>query len=105
MGDVGSSLRFAAAVRLVAAEARLLGLEVPGFRSPPRLPGADRSLRRRPGGPPAIAVRLDGRPFDEVVVDMVEGVIVANGLSGGAADRVRRRLLDAASGGTATAAA
>jgi len=105
MGDVGSSLRFAAAVRLVASEARSLGLEVPGFRSPPRLPGADRSLRRRPGAPPAVAVRLDGRPFDEVIVDVVEGVVVANGLGGGRAAEVRDRLLAAASRGTATAAA
>jgi hypothetical protein len=105
MGDVGSSLRFATAVRLVAAEARSLGLEVPGFRSPPRLPGADRSLRRRPGAPPAIAVRLRGRPFDAIVADMVEGVVVANGLTGGRADEVRRRLLGAACGGDHTAAA
>ena len=105
MGDVGSSLRFANAVRLVAAEARALGLEVPGFRSPPRLPGADRSLRRRPGAPPAVAVRLTGRPFDDVVVDMVEGVVVANGLEGARAVDVRGRLLEVASRGTETVAA
>jgi hypothetical protein len=105
MGDVGSSLRFADAVRLVAAEARALGLEVPGFRSPPRLPGADRSLRRRPGATPAIAVRLTGRPFDAVIVDMVEGVVVANELAGRRAADVRERLHDAASRGSATAAA
>jgi hypothetical protein len=92
MGDVGSSLRFADAVRVLAAEARALGLEVPGFRSPPGLAGADRSLRRRPGGAPAVAVRLVGRPFDAVVVDMVEGIVVANGLRGAAAERVRARL-------------
>lgn len=102
---MGSSLRFAAAVRLVAAEARALGLEVPGFRSPPRLPGADRSLRRRPGAPPAIAVRLDGRPFDDIIVDLVEGVIVANGLRGPKALEVRDRLVTAASSGSATKAA
>ena len=105
MGDVGSSLRFAAAVRLVAAEARSLGLEVPGFRSPPRLAGANRSLRRRPGGPPAVAVKLAGRPFAAVVTDMVEGVVVANRLSGPAADQARRRLLAAAAKEHTSAAA
>jgi hypothetical protein len=102
---VGSSLRFAAAVRVIAAEARLLGLEVPGFRSPPRLAGADRSLRRRPGSSPAIAVRLQGRPFDAVVVDMVEGVVVANGLVGSRADAARRRLHAAVAAETMGAAA
>jgi len=93
---VGSSLRFADAVRVLAVEARSLGLDVPGFRSPPRLAGADRSLRRRPGPSPAVvAVRLAGRPFPAVVADMVEGVIVANGLSGAAASRARDRLLAA----------
>ena len=102
---MGSSLRFAAVVQLVAAEARSLGLEVPGFRSPPRLPGADRSLRRRPGAPPAIAVRLRGRPFEAIIGDMVEGVVVANGLSGSRAADARLRLLDAASRGSESAAA
>ena len=104
MGDVGSTLRFAAAVRLVAAEARALGLQVPGFRSPPRIP-ADRSVRRRPGAPPAVAVRLTGRPFDAVVADVVEGVVVTNGLTGRRAAEARRRLLTAASTGTETRAA
>jgi hypothetical protein len=92
---VGSSLRFAAAVRVLAAEARRLGLEVPGFRSPPRLAGTDRSLRRRPGASPAVAVRLHGRPFDAVLADMVEGVLVANGLVGREAGAARARLLAA----------
>jgi hypothetical protein len=105
MGDVGSSLRFAAAVRVLAAEARVLGLEVPGFRSPPRLAGADRSLRRRPGASPAVAVRLSGRPFDAVLHDMVEGVVVANGLHGRDADRARARLLAAVEAGATGAAA
>jgi hypothetical protein len=89
-----SSTTFAAAVRILGAEARALGLEVPGFRSPPRI-AADRSLRRRPGASPAIAVRLSGRPPGEVVADMVEGVVVANGLRGRRALEVRSRLLAA----------
>lgn len=88
-------LQFAAAVRALADEARRAGLEVPGFRSPPRLPGADRTLRRRPGGPPAVAVRVTDRDFAAIAADLVEGVVVANGLAGREADRARRRLLGA----------
>jgi hypothetical protein len=105
MGDVGSSLRFADAVRVLAVEARSLGLAVPGFRSPPRLVGADRSLRRRPNAVPAIAVRLTGRPWEAVVADMVEGVVVANGLSGHRAAEVRRRLLASVTAAQGTRAA
>jgi hypothetical protein len=78
-GVGGSTLRFATAARAIASEARAAGLVVPGFRTPPRLDGVDRSLRRRPGGaPPAVAVRIVGREMDTVVADMVEGVLVAN---------------------------
>lgn len=102
---MGSSLRFAATVRMLAMEARALGLEVPGFRSPPRLAGADRSLRRRPGATPAVAVRLQGRPFAAVAADMVEGVVVANGLTGREAGEVRQRLLSAVATESGVAAA
>lgn len=102
---MGSSLRFAAAVRTLAIEARRLGLEVPGFRSPPRLAGADRSLRRRPGASPAVAVRLRDRPFGAIAADMVEGVVVANGLSGRRATEVRRRVLAALTADAGEAAA
>lgn len=90
---MGSSLRFAAAVRELAAEARSLGLDVPGFRSPPRLAGVDRSVRRRPGAAPAVAVRLQGRSFEAVLADMVDGVLVANELRGQDATLLRARLL------------
>ena len=102
---MGSSLRFAAAARMLAMEARALGLEVPGFRSPPRLAGADRSLRRRPGATPAVAVRLQGRPFAAVAADMVEGIVVANGLTGSEAGEVRQRLLAVVATETSVAAA
>jgi hypothetical protein len=99
-----SSATFAGVVRILGAEVRALGLEVPGFRSPPRIP-ADRSLRRRPGATPAVAVRLAGRPLDAVVADMVEGVVVANGLAGRRAIEVRSRLLAAMAAGPLGAAA
>ncbi len=88
------SVRFSAAIRAVGEEARHLGLTVPGFRSPPRLAGADRTIRRGAGGP-IIAVRLRGRPFADVMADVVEGVLVANGVPRGRDLRVRRKLLDA----------
>ncbi len=96
--------RFAALVRVVAAEARRLGLEVPGFRSPPRLVGVDRSLRRRPGSSPSVAVRLGARSDAAVAADLIEGVIVANRLAPPAADHARRRLLAALPAGRRSAA-
>lgn len=87
-----TSLRFAAAARDLCAEARRLGLMAPGFRSPPRLPGADRSLRRRSGAAPAVAVRLRDRPEEQVLADMVDGVLAANRLTGDDATRCRAAL-------------
>ena len=86
------TLRFAVAARAIADEARRAGLSVPGFRSPPQLP-VDRALRRRPGATPAIAVRLAGRPVATVIADMVEGVLVANGVAD--RDDLRTRLIQA----------
>lgn len=88
-----SNLRFAVAAKAISDEARAAGLLVPGFRSPPRLTGVDRSLRRRPGAAPAVAVRVNGRPIEIVVADMVEGVLVANGLRD--RDDLRAQLLAA----------
>jgi hypothetical protein len=42
-----SSLRFAAAARSLGEVARAGGLTVPSFRSPPRLDGVDRTLKRQ----------------------------------------------------------
>ena len=95
-GVGGTTLRFATAAKAIADEARAAGLVVPGFRSPPRLAGVDRSLRRRSGAPPSVAVRLRDRALPCVVDDLVEGVIVANGLTGQRAARVRRSLRAAA---------
>ena len=39
-----------------------------------------------------MAVRLKGRPWSAVVSDMIEGVVVANGLTGAKADRARTAL-------------
>jgi len=90
---VGSrSLRFAETARLLCDDARQGGLEVPTFRSPPRVLGRDRTIRRRADGSVAVAVRLTGRPFVAVVADMIEGLVRANRLDDVAAEGWRRRL-------------
>ena len=92
--DRSSTVRFAHAARRLGAAARAAGLTVPAFRSPPRRPGAPRTIRRLPGGP-VVAVALRDRVFAEVLADMVEGIVIANRLEGPAAGRIRRTLLDA----------
>ena len=94
--------RFATAARTLADATRAAGLAVPAFRSPPRVPGATRTLRRYPGGV-VVSVRLRERPFDEVVADLVEGVVAANGLTGDAALRARTALAAAVTGTSADA--
>jgi hypothetical protein len=89
-----TTLHFAAAARVLGREARARGLDAPGFRSPPRLEGADRTLRRRVRGA-AVAVRVRGRPWAAVLADMIEGVVVVNGLVGVEADAVRGALRQA----------
>jgi len=88
---------FAAAARLLADATRAAGLTVPAFRSPPRLAGVARSLRRYPGGT-VVSVRLRDRSFEAVVADMVEGVVVTNRLSGEPALRARTYLAEAVAG-------
>lgn len=99
-----SSLRFAAAVRQLGIAARRQQLVPPGFRSPPRVAGADRTVRWRADGSAVVAVRLRGRPWPAVVGDMIEGVLVANGVTGTAADRTRTALWSAMEATTAAAA-
>jgi hypothetical protein len=93
--EPATTLRFAEAARALAAEARACGLTAPGFRSPPRLAGADRTIRRRSGGA-VVSVRVRQRPWGAVLADMIEGVIVANEVTGAAADPLRARLWAAA---------
>lgn len=84
-----TTVRFAAAVRALATASRRMGLAVPAFRSPPRVPGADRTLRRGTDGSAVVAVRRRGRPFAAVLADLVEGVVVVNDLAGIDAARAR----------------
>ena len=91
-----TAVLFSAAARLLADEARRRGLAVPSFRCPPRSDGVVRSIRRLPDGRVIVAVRVRGRPHADVVADMVEGVIVANGLGEEAAAQARAALIDTA---------
>lgn len=85
-----SAPRFAETVRTVVTVSRRRGLRPPVFRSPPRLEGVDRSIRRGPNGTVVVAVRRGDRPLAAVQADVIEGVVAANHLDGEAADRFRR---------------
>ena len=52
-------------------------LVTPGFRSPPRLVGVQRSIKRWTGGA-TVAVVVRGRPWPAVQSDLIEGIIAAN---------------------------
>jgi len=88
-------LSFTAAARRLGIEAHRHGLACPGFRSPPRITGARRTIRWSPAGA-VVAVAIRDRPVSEVVEDMVDGLVVANRLSGPRARAARRSLLAAA---------
>ncbi|MCU1498443.1 MAG: hypothetical protein JWM47_2396 [Acidimicrobiales bacterium] len=100
-----SSLQFAATVRTLGGAARARGLVVPGFRSPPKVPGAERTVRKRPDGGSTVAVVVKGRPFQAVIADLIEGIVVANELPGAEATRVRTALWEAVVGSHREAAA
>lgn len=97
-----SSLRFARAVQALAATARTQGLIAPSFRSPPRLVGVQRSIKRWPGGA-TVAVVVRDRPWAAVQADLVEGVVAANRLTSPAADRAREALWHALEGSSGSA--
>jgi len=94
--EFASTVEFAAAARTLSRAVARRGLVVPSFRCPPRLVGADRTIRRRRGrnGPDSavVSVRVKGRPREAVLADMIEGAIVANQLVTPDADRLRTEL-------------
>jgi hypothetical protein len=83
---------FAGAARRVAAAARARGLVVPAFRTPPRRVGYNRTIRRYPDGTTLVSVRLAGRVWDDVVDDLISGVLAVNELHGATAAEVRWQL-------------
>ena len=91
------SVRFAVTARAIADGARALGLVVPAFRTPPRIAGVTRTIVRKPGGV-VVSVLAKGRPFGVLVGDLIEGVIVANDLTGARAGEGRDELWRRAEG-------
>lgn len=89
-----TSLRFAHAVRTLSESARLQGLEVPIFRSPPARGDAVRTIRRNRRGA-TVAVRVGDRPWTAVLADLVDGVVLVNELDGAPAIRCRTALWSA----------
>ncbi|MFT5530440.1 MAG: hypothetical protein ACI91O_000450 [Candidatus Poriferisodalaceae bacterium] len=87
------SVRFAVTARALCDVARRAGLSIPGYRTPPRVAGLDRSIRRTDRGV-VVSVRVKGRPFVAVVADMIEGVVATNSLTGADAGRCRSMLWD-----------
>lgn len=88
-----ATTKFTAAARVLAQRASELDLVVPGFRSPPRIVGVNRSIRRaRDGQGGVVAVRIADRPFTAAVGDMIEGVLCINRLEPAEADRIRTQL-------------
>ncbi len=77
--------------RFLAAESRSAGLVVPAFRSPPRVAGTPRTIRRTRDGA-VVAIQLRGRVESDVASDMIEGIVVANALEGSLAEETRARL-------------
>jgi hypothetical protein len=86
------TFRFVDICTTLTTAARALGLVPPSFRSPPGVAGAVRSIRRRGVDDAVVSVAHRGRPWPVVVADLVEGIVVANGLSGAAALRARSAL-------------
>jgi hypothetical protein len=95
-----STAQFLEVARALGAVARRRRLVAPGFRSPPRLKGVARSLRRWPDGSSQVAVQVRGRPMAAVTADMIDGVVAANQLTGAEADRLRSELWAAVSANT-----
>ena len=91
-------LRFAEAGRRLTVAATSLGLQVPSFRTPPRVAGVDRTIRRGAEGSALVSVRSRGRSWPAVVADMIEGVVHANDLPPHDAARVRNELWQATEG-------
>ena len=94
--DRSTALDFASAVRVIGATLQRMGFSAPVFRSPPRIVGVDRSIRRRTGegagASAVVAVRVKNRPWPAVVADLVEGAVAVHSLMSPEADRVRAAL-------------
>ena len=61
--------------------ARRRDLRMPGVQSPPRVPGAERVVRRFGGEVRTVAVAVRGRGRTDVLIDVVSGILLANGVA------------------------
>ncbi len=91
-----AATRFATMARFLAAESRHQGLTVPAFRSPPRVSGAERTIRRLGDGA-VVSVQIRGRTAEQVAADMIDGIMITNRLAPATEAQVRDRLLAAVS--------
>lgn len=73
-----TSIEFAHAARMLSGLVRGEGMEVPGFRSPPRDRDLTRSIRRERDGSPTVSVAIRGRSAVSVLGDMIDGCLTAN---------------------------
>ncbi|MEY2474167.1 MAG: hypothetical protein QOK28_3496 [Actinomycetota bacterium] len=92
--DPLSGPEFAHVVRQLMQAAAVAGMRAPAFKSPPRLPDAQRTIRWLSPEKAIVAVRRANRGSDAVVADMIAGVVRANGLSGSAAQDAARKLAE-----------
>ncbi len=87
-----TSVRFAQIARQINQVAKEHNLRAPAFRSPPKVAGVRRTIKRRKDGSATVSVSLRGRPAVAVVADMIDGVMAANDpgstRSAGVADRL-----------------
>jgi hypothetical protein len=83
------TLRFAATARILTEAARRSGNCAPTFRSPPRVKGRMRTIRRHANGGATVSLVLRDRPWSAVVADMIEGFVVVNDVDPVAAERLR----------------
>lgn len=89
---------FATVAHALVDVTRAAGHQPPGFRTPPRIVGVDRTVTRRAGSTSAaVAVRIRERPWAAVVADMIDGVIAVNDLGPPEAGRLRGELWAAVS--------
>jgi hypothetical protein len=89
MGSRDLDHDFAGTARWLASAAHARGLAAPGFRTPPRQAGCNRTIRRYPDGTCLVAVKVKGRLWDDVVDDLIAGILLVNDLHGARAAEVR----------------
>lgn len=86
------SVHFAHTARILGDAARRNNMQVPSFRSPPRVAGRTRTLRRHADRSITVSLVVRGRPWSAVVSDMIESFVVANELEGHEAEVMRDQL-------------